>query len=179
MRPAGGHQARRSLIFARSYRETAPVRFANFARILAVCLALSAYSSWSLAVRQREQKGPDPNNPEPVAGIPLVRLGAAEALWHERSTLFVDVRSATDYDFGHIAGAVSLPDEEFEQRLPDLKPRLERAAAIVVYCKSVDCGKSLWCALRLRDAGLLQTKIYPYGWNEWYNNGLPIAGLGR
>ena len=81
------------------------------------------------------------------------------------------------HEFGHIAGAISLPEEEFEQRFPALRPRLERAGAVIVYCKSVDCGKSLWTALRLRDAGLLQTKIYPYGWNEWYNSGLPIARL--
>jgi len=155
------------------------LKLGNIARILAVCLVLSAYSCWSLAVRQREHKGSEPSDQTSVAGIPLLRLSAAEALWHDRGTLFVDVRSAQDYDFGHIAGAVSLPEEEFEQRFPELKPRLERAGTIVVYCKSVDCGKSLWGALRLRDAGLLQTKIYPYGWNEWYNNDLPIAGLGR
>src|SRR5207245_8684637 len=99
----------------------------------------------------------------------------AGALWRDRSPVFVDVRSAPNYDFGHIAGAINLPEEEFEQRFPELKPRLERAGAIVVYCKSVDCGKSLWSALRLRDAGLLQTKIYPYGWNGWDNHGLSIA----
>ena len=43
------------------------------------------------------------------------------------SVLFVDVRSPTDYGFGHVAGAVSLPDEEFEERFSALKPRLERA----------------------------------------------------
>jgi rhodanese-related sulfurtransferase len=160
-------------------RRGAALKLANFARILSVCLALSAYSSWSLAVRQREHQETEPSDLKPVNGIPLLRLSAAEALWHDRDTLFVDVRSAADYEFGHIAGAVSLPDEEFEQRFPELKPRLEKARVIVVYCKSVDCGKSLWSALRLRDAGLLQTKIYPYGWNEWYNNGLPIEGLGR
>jgi rhodanese-related sulfurtransferase len=155
------------------------LKLGNIARILMVCLALSVYSSWSLAVRKQEPQGSQPAPGESVAGMPLLRLRDAEALWHDRSTLFVDVRSAADYDFGHIAGAVSMPDEEFEQRFPGLKPRLERAATVVVYCKSADCGKSLWSALRLRNAGLLHTKIYPYGWNEWYNNGLPIAGLGR
>ncbi len=95
------------------------MRFANFARILAVCLALSVYSSWSLAVRQREHNGSELSNLKPLDGIPLLRLRAAEALWHDRSTLFVDVRSATDYEFGHIAGAISLPDEEFEPRFAE------------------------------------------------------------
>jgi rhodanese-related sulfurtransferase len=149
------------------------LKLGNFARILTVCLALSAYSSWSLAVREQQRK--ESPYAESVAGIPLLRLGDAESLWRDRSAMFVDVRSAADYDFGHIAGAISLPEEEFEQRFPELKPRLERAGALVVYCKSADCGKSLWGALRLRGAGLLQTKIYPYGWNEWYNHGLPIV----
>ena len=151
------------------------MKLGNFVRILTVCLVLSAYSSWSLAVRERQRKGSEPSHADAVAGIPLLGLSDAEALWRDRSTLFIDVRSAADYDYGHIAGAINMPDEEFEQRFPELKPRLERAGNIVVYCKSADCGKSLWSALRLRDAGLLQTKIYPYGWNEWYNHGLPIV----
>jgi rhodanese-related sulfurtransferase len=155
------------------------LKLGNFARILLVCLALSVYSSWSLAVRKPQSKAAPPAAAESVAGIPLLRLRDAEALWQDRSTLFVDVRSAADYDFGHIAGAISMPEEEFEQRLPKLKPRLERAGTVVVYCKSEDCGKSLWTAVRLHNAGLRHTTIYPYGWNEWYNSGLPIAGLGR
>jgi len=151
------------------------VKLTNFARILAVCFALSAYSSWSLAVRERQRKEAERSSADAVVGIPLLRLPDAEGLWRDRSTLFVDVRSSIDYDYGHIAGAISLPEEEFEQRFPELKPRLERAGTIVVYCKSVDCGKSLWSALRLRDAGLRQTRIYPHGWNEWYNHGLPIV----
>jgi rhodanese-related sulfurtransferase len=155
------------------------LKLANFARILSVCLALSTYSSWSLSVRQQEHKEAEQSDLTPLGGIPLLQLRTAEALWHDPGTLFVDVRSATDYEFGHIKGAISFPYEEFKQRFPELKPRLEKAGAIVVYCKSVDCGKSYWSALELRDGGLLQTKIYPNGWNEWYNNGLPIAGLGR
>jgi rhodanese-related sulfurtransferase len=154
------------------------LKLGNFARILTVCLALSAYSSWSLAVRERERKESEPAD-EAVAGISLLRQSDAEALWHDRSTLFLDVRSAADYQFGHIAGAINLPYEELEPRCSEIRPRLERARTIIVYCKSVDCGKSLWSALHLRNAGLRQTKIYPNGWNEWYNNGLPIAGLGR
>ncbi len=50
---------------------------------------------------------------------------------------------------------------------------------MVVYCKSVDCGKSLWAALRLRQHGLAQTRIYPGGWNEWSNRGLPAVRADR
>jgi rhodanese-related sulfurtransferase len=108
-----------------------------------------------------------------------VQLHEARALWDESSTLFIDVRSEADYAVGHIQGALHLPEEEVEKRLPSLRSRLQRAGAIIVYCKSPDCGKSLWVALRLRNAGLLQTRIYPGGWNEWINSEQPSAGLGR
>jgi rhodanese-related sulfurtransferase len=84
------------------------------------------------------------------------------------------VRSRFDYECGHIAGAINLPDEEFETAFPALRLRLERAEVLVVYCKSSDCGKSLWSALRLRQQGLRQTRIYPEGWNEWSTSGLPV-----
>lgn len=148
----------------------------NFLRILLVTLALSGYSAWVLKERAPSA---NPQTSEDVAGISLLRRDAAEALWHDSSTLFVDVRSQIDYDFGHIARAVSMPDEEFENRFPDLRSRLEWAKTIIVYCGSRDCGKSLWSAIRLRNAGLTQTVIYPEGWNDWYLHELPIAGAGR
>jgi rhodanese-related sulfurtransferase len=150
------------------------MKLANFARILALSLALSGYSAWLLTARERPAP-PAPTEPWAVADMPLLHIDEAESLWHQSSTLFVDVRSPFDYEVGHIAGAVNLPQEEMEDRLPSLLPRMEQAAAVVVYCKSVDCGKSLWAALQLRQHGLTQTRIYPGGWNEWSNRGLPAV----
>jgi rhodanese-related sulfurtransferase len=147
----------------------------NFLRILILTLALAGYSAWFLGQRERETTEVRPAGEQSVIDIPLLRLPEAEALWRQGSTLFVDVRSAADYGCGHIDGAVNVPDEEFEARLAKLTPRLERAKVIVVYCKSEDCGKSLWAALRLRQLGLGQTKIYPGGWNEWYLRQRPTA----
>jgi rhodanese-related sulfurtransferase len=154
------------------------MRPVNFLRILALAGALSGYSFWAKSQRPAApaQTGAVP---APTDGLPLVRLAEARSLWEPSSTLFVDVRSEADYQFGHITGALHLPEEEVEQRLPALRQRLERAETIIVYCKSRDCGKSLWVALRLRNAGLLQTRIYPGGWNEWVYNGQPTTGTGR
>ena len=152
------------------------MRVGNFLRILIIALALSGYSAWSLAVREKPAAPPAPERF--VVDIPLLRLADAKALWHNRATLFVDVRSRFDFEEGHVAGAINIPYEEIEQRLPALKPRLERAEALVVYCKSTDCGKSLWSAIRLRQEGLQRTRIYPEGWNEWSTSGLPTARSG-
>jgi rhodanese-related sulfurtransferase len=154
------------------------MKAANFLRILAVSLALSGYSAWSLTTRDRQPFEP-PRGQRMAADIPLINRDQAESLWRQGGTLFVDVRSSADYQFGHIRGAVSLPYEELDLRMPELKGRLSRARTIVVYCKSIDCGKSLWGALRLRQEGLDQTVIYPEGWNEWVDADLPRTHSGK
>jgi rhodanese-related sulfurtransferase len=149
----------------------------NFLLIFAVTGVLSGYAAWLQA--ERHGATPTLNGESASRGIPLIRKDAAEELWNDPATLFLDVRSSIDYHFGHIAGALSLPEEEFEKGFPDLKPRLERAKVIVVYCKSVDCGKSLWAAIRLRNEGFHNVQIYPAGWNEWVTGELPTVGSGR
>ena len=104
----------------------------------------------------------------------MLALSRVKERFADTQTVFVDVRSPTDFTYGRIRGAVSLPFEEFEERFAQLRPRLEAGGTVVVYCKSVDCGKSLWAALRLREAGLGQVAIYPAGWNEWFLHGYPI-----
>lgn len=139
--------------------------------ILVLTLVLAGYAAW---LRSERLQAPIPLQ-SVASTIPLLRTAAAHGLWKQDSTLFVDVRSAAEFADGHIAGAISLPEEEFEERFPALKSRFERARAIVVYCKSEDCGKSLWAAIRLRGEGLTQTRIYPAGWYDWRRHDLPAG----
>ncbi len=142
------------------------------AQILLIALAACAYATWLTSTRQ-EPATPAARHAIPATDIPLLRTAEAKALWDRSSTLFLDVRSSEDFAYGHIAGAVNAPGEDVDVWLPALRARLERARALVVYCKSQDCGQSLWTALRLRQRGLTQISIYPAGWHEWYLRGLP------
>jgi rhodanese-related sulfurtransferase len=147
------------------------VHAANFLRILLTAAALAAYTAWVSAPDGTRSYQRD--HIPAADGIPLIDRAEAEALWRQPTTLFLDVRPATDFAFGHIEGAVHLPEAEIRDRLPALKPRLERAAALVVYCKSIDCGASVYAAMELRKAGLTQVVIYKGGWNEWVLADLP------
>ncbi len=149
-----------------------PMRAANFLRILLVTVSLSGYSAWVVGQRFPQEKV---SGETEVAGIRVLPLETVEPLWHDPSTVFLDVRSAMDFDFGHIAGAISVPEEEFDKRFAELKPRLEQAKTIIVYCDNRKCAKSLRMTIRLHQEGLTQTAVYPAGWNEWYLHDLPIA----
>ena len=152
----------------------------NLVHILLITLALSGYSAWLLAARREardEGRLPAdfPAATFPVLQVPLLRLDDTQALWQRESTVFLDVRSSFDYQLGHIAGALSLPEGEFDQRFPALRPQLERAEAIVLYCSSPSCAKSYWSAIRLHNEGLTRLHIYQEGWNEWTTHQLPTA----
>lgn len=149
----------------------------KLSQILLLALALGAYSAW---LRSEQVERPAASGQSiPATDIALLCVVEAKALWAQSSTLFVDSRSTADYSFGHIAGAISFPEEDFDNRFPELEPKLQHAKAIVVYCKSADCGSSFWLALRLRQKGLSQVRIYQGGWNDWYLQGLPTAGNGN
>ena len=152
--------------------ENAAVSLCKFAQILAVTLALSAYGAWLRGQRSEHTAGQ--GETPMVGGILLYRLAEVEAIWHDPTTRFVDSRWFYEYEVGHIAGALSLPQNDFDQRFPSLRPQLEKAKTIVVYCSKADCASSLRVAIRLREEGLGQTQIYPAGWDEWFNRGLPI-----
>ncbi len=155
------------------------MRATNFLRIILIAIAMAACSSWVLSVQHDNSTLAGQQSVTVPDGIALLTLPEAEAVWHESPIVFIDVRSLEDYNIGHIQGSLLLPYEEMTERLPAVREKLKLANHIIVYCKSTDCGKSLWAAIRLRNAGLDQVAIYPGGWNEWVLAGLPVAGEGR
>ncbi len=66
----------------------------------------------------------------PYPGVIRVTVGNARAAQELKQAIFVDVRSAAQYAQSHIAGAVSIPLNEFESRLSELN----KDQWIITYC---------------------------------------------
>jgi rhodanese-related sulfurtransferase len=101
---------------------------------------------------------------EPVnreALLELVRKGTVTVL---------DVRPTEEYNAGHIAGAISLPLKELEQRLSDL-PRNQE---IVAYCRGPYCVLSIQAVEMLRAKGFKAVRIEE-GIQDFRALGFPIA----
>jgi rhodanese-related sulfurtransferase len=105
------------------------------------------------------REGMEPVNREAL--LELVRKGAVTVL---------DVRPAEEYNAGHIAGAISLPLKELEQRLSDL-PRNQE---IVAYCRGPYCVLSIQAVEMLRAKGFKAVRIEE-GIQDFRAMGFPIA----
>jgi len=80
--------------------------------------------------------------------------------------LLIDVRPASEYRAGHIAGAVSIPLAELDDKLPDLP----RDRDIVAYCRGRYCVMSLDAMDRLRKHGFAANRL-DEGVVEWRGRG--------
>lgn len=105
------------------------------------------------------REGMEPVNREAL--LELVRKGAVTVL---------DVRPAEEYNAGHIAGSISLPLKELEQRLSDL-PRNQE---IVAYCRGPYCVLSIQAVEMLRAKGFKAVRIEE-GIQDFRALGFPIA----
>jgi len=73
------------------------------------------------------------------------------------AVVVLDVRTKEEYDAGHIAGAVLLPNETIADTRPDLLPDL--GAEILIYCRSGN--RSAQAANKLVAMGY--TNVYDFG----------------
>ncbi|MGD1020335.1 MAG: rhodanese-like domain-containing protein [Verrucomicrobiia bacterium] len=101
-----------------------------------------------------------------------VSLEEAKALWGSGTAFFLDARATADYHAGHIAGALSLPIEEFDDHYPQIQPVLTPDSAIIVYCDGQDCDLSHRLMNRLRELGYHNARLLVNGWTTWHTAGL-------
>ena len=95
----------------------------------------------------------------------------------ESIVAFVDARVRDQYEDGHIPGALWLYHYESGDLIDDLRPQLEMAFFIIVYCNGGDCEDSLHLAADLGSLyGLPPENVYVYegGFNEWKDNEMPV-----
>jgi rhodanese-related sulfurtransferase len=99
----------------------------------------------------------------PVDREKLLRLVREEAV------TVLDVRPSVEYDAGHIAGALSIPLKELQQRLSDLPLDQE----IVAYCRGPYCVLSVMAVEMLRARGFNAVRLEE-GIQDFRALGFPI-----
>jgi rhodanese-related sulfurtransferase len=101
-------------------------------------------------------------------------VALAKAIFDRGDVLFVDARSQNDYENGHIAGAISLPLGQFEERIGSFLNRYPLEQPIVTYCSGRTCEDSHDLARFLLDMGFTDVRIFIDGFPGWEAEGYPV-----
>lgn len=104
-----------------------------------------------------------------------IAIKDAALLFLSGRAVFLDARTAYEYQLGHIKGALSLPPREFASQYQDLKPQITAKEAIITYCDGENCPLSHALAKHLREAGLKNVYVLKNGWTLWQAEKLPTA----
>ncbi len=77
------------------------------------------------------------------------------------------------YDKGHIPGALSIPDTEFEQKMAMLPE--DKSTPLIFYCGGLKCKLSMKSAKKALAAGYTNVRYFPTGFPSWKKAGGAIA----
>jgi len=90
------------------------------------------------------------------------------------SVILLDVRPAGEYAAGHIAGALSVPHDQLEERLREIP----RDKEVVAYCRGPYCVFADQVVATLKGKRRKARRLEA-GFPEWKNAGLPVSGPKR
>jgi len=89
----------------------------------------------------------------------------------ENGSVFVDVREQSEWDEGHIPGAIHVPRGNLESRIENAVP--DRGSRIVVYCASG--ARSAFATKTLEELGYVDVVNLAGGYTDWKRNGFPTV----
>ena len=98
----------------------------------------------------------------------------AKDLFDKGHVLFVDARSHADYEQGHIPGAVSLPLDQYDEKIQSFLSRYSLDQPMVTYCSGRTCEDSHTLARLLSEAGFTAVRIFIDGFPGWKAEGYPV-----
>lgn len=148
----------------------------HMAMLLSVAFALAAVANlWSpVGIAWREAWSASIDSQAEQLGINTVVGPQVRRIVDAGSYVVLDARSATDYEAGHLPGALSWPASDIEGKTELILPVLRADQPVLVYCSGRACDESLQLAKFLKSQGLQQVSLFAGGYFEWKKGGYPI-----
>lgn len=84
--------------------------------------------------------------------------------------ILVDVRPPSEFDAGHVEGAVNIPVADLATRMIELPPN----ASVVAYCRGPYCVMAATAVTRLRESGYQAVRLEG-GYPQWRDAGRTVA----
>ena len=125
-----------------------------------------------IAISEEKLKGVNPV--EKLKKPSFITLNQAYKLFKTGNVLFIDARDKWEFGDGHIAGAINIPEYNFDKSNPVLKT-IPKDKTIVSYCDGDDCEMSVKLADNLFNLGYKNVYIFFGGWKEWKKAGYAVS----
>lgn len=106
----------------------------------------------------------------------VISLEDAKALFETGNVIFLDARPASEYESGHIQGALNLPWQEFDDYFDQVWQNIPENKTVIAYCDGETCELSKDLARALKGMGIPDVRVLVNGWSLWKNQGLPVSG---
>jgi len=123
-----------------------------------------ALSSALLGASQKPSDRTDPTT------VPRVSLEDFRKLHAAGQVFVVDVRSEAAFNSGHIPGAMSIPLDDVERRVDEIRAKA-KDRPIVTYCSCPAEHSAAEAGLRLSRQGLKNVSALAGGYTEWVFSG--------
>jgi len=112
------------------------------------------------------------------AAIKVIPLSVAFDRHQSGESVFVDARSAEEYEGGHIPGALSIPFQSFDDHFETLGRLIDAGREVVLYCRSRECDDALLLAIELQSMGGTNLALYVDGFERWKAYGGATSSTG-
>ncbi len=106
--------------------------------------------------------------------IKAIPLSVALERFKTGQSVFVDARSSSDFAAGHVAGAVSVPFESFDEYFSAVAELIDSGKELVVYCSSRECDDALLLASELQSMGYSNLVLFVDGFELWQKQDGPV-----
>jgi rhodanese-related sulfurtransferase len=96
-----------------------------------------------------------------------VKLPFVKRFHDAGGAVFVDAREASEYEEGHIAGALSVPFDDAVRKPTLLEPFKKAGKPLILYCSGGDCELSKDLARNMLAEGIRKVLVFTDGYPAW------------
>ncbi|RLC29582.1 MAG: hypothetical protein DRH32_07130 [Deltaproteobacteria bacterium] len=97
--------------------------------------------------------------------------------FHAGTALFVDARPASDFNTGHIHGAINLTTGNMDKWIDGFLADTSPDTLIIAYCDGLHCSLGRDLAEQFRLLGYTEAYYLKNGWSQWKKQGMPADSI--